>query len=193
VGYPERINLAFDSEEMALRLLWKGAFAKVNHGSFRVAGTDTITFAKGIPFYRLKSLDANWPYKSKTNYMFPLDHGYQYRGYHLDKKRRPTFRYHYGDVSVEDFFEAIEEEKGKAYFRRTFTFDTPDAQEMFYFRAATGQKITPQSEGVYSVDQLTIRIPKGQKAIVRKGDTSDLLIPLELPKGKSTFTLEYQW
>ncbi|MEM7015497.1 MAG: hypothetical protein AAF585_28900, partial [Verrucomicrobiota bacterium] len=35
VGYPERVSLAFDSEEMALRLLWKGEFASINHGSFQ--------------------------------------------------------------------------------------------------------------------------------------------------------------
>ncbi|MFK7911410.1 MAG: c-type cytochrome [Akkermansiaceae bacterium] len=193
VGYPERINLAFDSEEMALRLLWKGAFAKVNNGSFRVAGTDTITFPKGIPFHRLKSMDAHWPYKGKTNYTFPQDHGYQYRGYHLDELRRPTFHYHYGEVKVEDFTVAIEKEKGKAKFRRTFSFDAAKAQDMFYFRAGSGKKITPQSPGSYTVDGLTIRVTGGQKAVIREGDPGDLLIPLELPKGKSTLTLEYQW
>ncbi|MDA0811232.1 MAG: c-type cytochrome, partial [Verrucomicrobia bacterium] len=35
VGYPERISLAFDSEEMAVRQLWKGEFADVDHGSFQ--------------------------------------------------------------------------------------------------------------------------------------------------------------
>ena len=57
VGYPERISLAFDTEEMAVRLLWKGEFASVNHGSFRARGGDRIAFPAGIPFHRLGSLD----------------------------------------------------------------------------------------------------------------------------------------
>ena len=93
VGYPERISLAFDSEEMALRQLWKGEFANVNHGSFRVRGDERIVFPAGIPFHRLASMDAAWPYKGKTNYEFPQDHGYQYRGYKLEKRKRPTFKY----------------------------------------------------------------------------------------------------
>ena len=42
--------------------------------------TDRIEFPPGIPFFELKSLDDEWPYKGKTNYSFPQDHGYQYRG-----------------------------------------------------------------------------------------------------------------
>ena len=193
VGYPERVNLAFDSEEMALRILWKGNFAKVNHGRFNVHGTDRINFPKGIPFHRLKSLDVHWPYKAKTNYRFPHDHGYQFRGYKLDALRRPTFHYFYGDVRVEDFFEAIEKEQGKAIFRRTFRFETPSAQKMFYFRAASGAHITKVSGGEYKVDKLHLRIVSGQGAIVREGDPGDVLIPLELPQGQSSLILEYQW
>ena len=34
VGYPERVSLAFDTQEMNLRLIWRGEFATVNHGRF---------------------------------------------------------------------------------------------------------------------------------------------------------------
>lgn len=193
VGYPERLNLAFDSEEMALRLLWKGTFANVNHGSFKVSGKQQITFPKGIPFHRLKSLDAHWPYKAKTNYLFPQDHGYQYRGYRLDNLRRPTFQYEYGGIQVEDFFETVEEEKGKARFKRTVNFESSDDQEPFYFRILAGKGITVQSDSDFRLGELKVRITSGQKAIVRKGDAGDVLIPVKVPKGKLTLTLEYQW
>ena len=50
-------------------------------------------------------MDDNWPYKGKTDFtLFHGDHGYQFRGYHLDAlQRRPTFQYQYGDIKVEDF------------------------------------------------------------------------------------------
>ncbi len=193
VGYPERISLAFDSEEMALRELWKGEFANVDLGSFRSRGTEKISFPAGIPFHRLKSLDDSWPYKGKSNYTFPQDHGYQFRGYHLDAQRRPTFRYHYGNIAVEDFFEDAHDKDGKPYFKRTFRFDTLEAQTPFYFRAAAGKKITKQSERTFTADALQLRITSEHNAIVRDGDSGEVLIPLTLPKGPSTLALEYQW
>ena len=71
VGYPQRISLAFDSEEMALRQLWKGEFANIDLGSFSPRGAEQIAFPRGIPFHRLKSPEESWPYKGKTNQAFP--------------------------------------------------------------------------------------------------------------------------
>lgn len=193
VGYPARINLAFDSGEMALRQLWKGDFANVDLGSFHPRGTETISLPPGIPFHRFTSLDENWPYKSKTNQAFPQDQGYQFRGYHLDTARRPTFLYHYGDIAVEDFFEDVRDKDGNAYFKRTLRFDTPAAQTPFYFRAAAGKKISAQSERTFTADKLQLRITSDHKGIIREGENGDVLIPLTLPKGRSTLTLQYQW
>ncbi len=193
VGYPERLNLVFDSEEMALRLLWKGSFASVHLGSFKLKGDAKIAFPPGIPFHRLKSLDNHWPYKSKTNYTFPQDHGYKFLGYRLDEKARPTFQFRYGDVTVDDFFEDVSEKGKGAKFKRTFSFDSPVAQKLFYFRAGAGQEIKSMPDKLYLIDKLQIRITSDHKGQIRKGNPGDLLIPLELPKGKSKLTIEYQW
>ncbi len=193
VGYPQRINLAFDSEEMALRQLWKGEFANVDLGNFRPRGTDLITLPKGIPFHRLSSLEASWPYRGKTNYLFPQDQGYQFRGYRLDALRRPTFIYHYGDIAVEELFEDAHDKDGKAFFKRTFNFDTPLEQVPFYFRAAAGKKVTALSDRMFSADQLQVRIVSEHKGVMRDGNPGEVLVPLTLPKGRSTLTLEYQW
>ena len=193
VGYPERISLAFDSQEMALRQLWKGEFANAQMGSFRPLGTDSITFPPGIPFHRLASLEDNWPYKGKTNHTFPNDHGYQFRGYHLDAMRRPTFRYLYGDVAVMDFFEDTKDKDGKAFFKRTLSFNTPVGQKPFYFRAAAGKNPLKKSDRDFSLGSLQLRITSDHQGMVRDGSPGEILIPLTLPKGRSTLTLEYQW
>ena len=192
VGYPERISLAFDSEEMALRLLWKGEFATVNHGSFRARGTDRISFPAGIPFHRLKSMDEFWPYKGKKNHLFPQDHGYQYRGYFLNEKKRPTFMYRYGEIAVEDFFEDLLDGQGNAYFKRTMTFVAPVKQEKFYFRVGAGKKIGRITEG-WKIDRLRVRLPKNSDVKVREGNPMELLVPLELPEGRTVMRLEYRW
>ncbi|MDG2122209.1 MAG: hypothetical protein P8J87_00835, partial [Verrucomicrobiales bacterium] len=191
VGYPERISLAFDTEEMAIRLLWKGEFASVNHGSFRARGGDRIAFPAGIPFHRLGSLDDAWPYKGKTDYLFPQDHGYQYRGYTLDKQKRPTFNYHYGEIAVTDYFEDHLDGEGNAYFRRTLTFTTPEAQAPFYFRAASGKEIKPAGPD-WQIDRLTLKIPN-QPTKIRQGDPMELLLPITLAAGTTTLSLDYHW
>lgn len=192
VGYPERISLAFDSEEMALRQLWKGEFANVENGSFHPRGGERIVFPAGVPFHRLASMDDLWPYKGKTNYTFPQDHGYQYRGYRLDKNKRPTFIYHYGEITVEDFFEDLLDADGKAYFKRTMSLAAPSKQEMFYFRVASGNEI--KSEGTdWQIDKLNLRLSGGQSGRVRDGDPKELLIPLEISEGKTILQLEYRW
>ncbi len=193
VGYPERINLMFDAGEMALRQLWKGEFATVDFGHFRPRGGELFSFPAGIPFHRLRSLDENWPSKGKANHSFPQDHGYQFRGYHLDAARRPTFLYRYGVVAVEDFFEDVRGQDGKVFLRRTLRFDTSAAPEPFYFRAAAGRNVAAQSTLSFTIDKLQIRLASGHEGIVRGGDTAELLIPLSLPEGRSTLSLEYQW
>lgn len=193
VGYPERINLAFDSGEMALRQLWKGDFASVDAGSFSVRGTDPVVLPPGIPFHRLQSLEENWPYKGKTNHAFPQDHGYEFRGYRLDAKRRPTFAYRYGDIAVEDFFEDVRDAAGNAFFKRTLRFDSPGEQPAFYFRAAAGKGVAKKGERTFGIGGLNLRITSAHTGLVREGDTGDVLIPLTLPKGTTTLTLEYQW
>lgn len=193
VGYPERIHLAFDAGEMALRQLWKGEFANVDFGHFRPRGTDLITLPPGIPFHRLQSLDDTWPRKGKSNHAFPQDLGYQFRGYHLDRDRRPTLLYRYGEIAVEDFFEDVRGQDGNPFFKRTLRFETTTDSAPFHFRAAAGPKIVRHSERHFAIDKLQLRITSHHTGVVREGETGDVLIPLTAPKGRSTLTLEYQW
>lgn len=192
VGYPSGINLAFDCEQMNLRQLWKHEFVNTNPGSFNPMGGERIQFPAGIPFHRLKTLDDFWPYKGKTDYLFPFDHGYQFRGYALDAQKRPTWTYFYGDIKVQEFFEDVLDENGKAFFKRYFVFDVAKPQALFYFRAASGQKIEAVNDG-FSADALTVRFVGEHKGVIRPGEPQELLIPLELPAGRSTLELEYRW
>ena len=43
------------------------------------------------------------------------------------------------------------------------------------------------------MEKLRLRITSEHRGIVREGETGDVLIPLTLPKGRSTLTLEYEW
>ena len=50
-----------------------------------------------------------------------------------------------------------------------------------------------QSDGTFLIDRLRVRITSKHAVVVRDGDPGELLIPLSLPAGHSTLTLEYQW
>jgi hypothetical protein len=94
---------------------------------------------------------------------------------------------------VEDFFEDVRDQDGKAYFKRTMRFEALAGQAPFYFRAAVGKKVTPQSGRNFTIDKLQLRITSDHKGMVREGDAGEVLIPLTLPEGRSTLTMEYQW
>jgi hypothetical protein len=193
VGYPERVNLVFDSGEMSLRQLWRGEFANVDFGTFHPRQGNSISLPPGVPFHRLQSPDENWPYKGKTNPLFPQDHGYQWQGYTLDTKRRPTFRYRYGEINVEDFFEDIRDEKGLAHFKRTLRFTSPAQQSEFHFRAAAGKNAVKLSEHEFRIEKLILHLPEAIKALIRQGSPTEVLLPLTLPKGETKLVLDYAW
>ena len=174
-------------------MLFRSDFASVSPGHFRPRGTDLVTLPPGVPFHRLASEDEPWPFKGKTNHAFPHDHGYQFRGYHLDAKRRPTFRYQFGEVAVEDFFEDVRDREGKAFFRRTLKFTSAKPEPPFVFRAAAGKAVRQASERDFLIDALRLRVTSDHRGKMRPGEPGDVLIPIVPTAGHSILNLEYQW
>ena len=73
------------------------------------------------------------------------------------------------------------------------SFESPRAQKKFFFRVASGSKITKKSETSFVVDRLTVTFDGAGHAVVRKGEPKELLIPCTLPQGKLILTLDYKW
>ena len=106
--------------------------------------------------------------------------------------------YRYGDIRVEEFFEDLLDDDKNAYFRRTFTFNAPQASDEFAFRAASGESVKQierddASPASYMVDRMKVTIHRPNAGQIRDGDPQELLVPLKLPAGKTTLVLEYQW
>ena len=70
------------------------------------------------------------------------------------------------------------------------TFTAPANTAPFFFRAACGTKVAATGLQAYQADKLTFRVLGTQAGQVRDGE---VLLPLNLPAGTSTLTLEYQW
>lgn len=193
VGYPEKANLAFDANDMRLALIWQGAFIDAarhrtgrGQGFEKPLGTNVIQGPPGPPFAVLDSESAAWPKETGKAA------GWQFRGYSLDAKRRPTFRYTWNDLSIEDYPIAVAAEPD-AGFRRTVTVHAEKSAEHLFFRAAVGKQIK-ETDGTFAVDEtLKLKFP-GSKPIIRSSDNqTELLVPLTFSGNEAKFVEEMTW
>jgi mono/diheme cytochrome c family protein len=193
VGYPGRLNAAFDAEEMRLALLWRGRFLNAGPhwsvqgmGQIRPLESNVVVFPRGPAFAALPDANAPWPAEGDK----PAD--LQFRGTQLDAQKRPTLLYSLRAVSVEDFMSPVVT-AGRAGLRRTLTLTGP-VPDGVYFRVAAG-RIAPGRGNTWRLDgTLTIRVSGGGKAFTRgRGDRQELLIPVRFASGSQLLEIEYVW
>jgi len=195
VGYPAKLNLAFDANEMRLAMIWHGAFIDgARHWTGRGAGFEkplgdnVFNLAPGAPFAQLEGSQAPWPTTP------PRESGYRFRGYRLGEKRNPTFLYSAGDVQIEDYPAPIGESD---YFvlKRALSLSSASPPANLWFRAASAGKIETQSDGAFKIDdRLTLRIDvPGKPEIRNSGGKAELLVPVVFDSGKAMFTVTYDW
>jgi mono/diheme cytochrome c family protein len=198
VGYPGGFNLAFDADEVALALLWHGAFIDAGkHWEGRGAGFQSplgdhlLSLHRDVPFAALESINAAWPKKDAS------EQGYKFAGYRLNKKRKPTFRYRFGSIEIEDHPEPVPGILDPS-LKRTFTLRSKAEKPALLFLAATGMNaIKPLKDGWYQIDnrmQVRVSSPAGGKPIVRKnGSRWELLLPVTFTGNEATVTQECKW
>lgn len=193
VGYPEKLNLAFDAHEIRVALLWQGPFMDASkHRSGRGDGFQPplgyaqVKWTPGAPFASLTTTDAPWPADTGRKA------GYQFRGYNLDDKLRPTFRYTFGDVQVEDYFVAVPM-GDDAVFKRTVTVRSEKSPANLFFRAAAAAKIEEKGDSYLVDGKVRIKIT-GVKATLRaSGNQTELLVPVVFNKKEAKFAEELSW
>ncbi|MFN0079645.1 MAG: PA14 domain-containing protein [Prosthecobacter sp.] len=191
VGYPGGINLAWSAESMNLALLWRGAFIDAaKHWNSRGGGhqpplgydvlqpTGEVTPA----FFITDKPDAAWPKWDKTKRY----DGLAWKGYALDAKRSPTFRYTWHDAEIEESF-TVEgngnQPDGNAKVIRTLKVSGKLPANAWY-RIASGQ-FEPKDDSflIKGVKPFLITTASAQIA------GSNLVIPAK----PGTMTITYQW
>jgi cytochrome c2 len=196
VGYPEKANLAFDANQLRLALIWHGKFIDAaKHRQDRGAGyegplgDDVVALVSGAPFASLASADAPWPTESGKAA------GYRMAGYSLDAQQRPTFRYLFGSIQVEDYPIAVSREPEPS-LKRTITLRSEKPIPPLWFRAAIGERIEKSNQG-YQVDgALTLRfeIPGEAQPVIRKNSgKQELLIPIQVTGNEARLVEEIVW
>ncbi len=183
VGYPERLNLAFDAENLRPALVWRGAFIDaarhwVGRGSgFQgPLGDEILPLPQGAAWAVLKSSQDSWPARSAT------ESGLRFRGYRLGADRRPTFHYTLADgTRVDDFYRPTTGGVRPNLERRIALSERKANGGELYFRAAVGKRITPLDGDWFEIDGLwRVRIVGGAgRPIVRNGAGGrELIVPL---------------
>jgi len=201
VGYPEKANLAFDADEMRLALIWQGAFIDAarhrtgrGEGFEKPLGSNVVHGPPGPPLAVLESESSVWPKETGKAA------GWQFRGYSLDDKRRPTFRYAWNGLTIEDYPVAVAEPGGAdASFRRTITIHSEQPVERLFFRAAVGKKITESNRAgekgtAYVIDEtLKLKFPDAKPIIRVSEQKAELLVPLTFTGNDAKFVEEITW
>ena len=203
VGFPEQLNYAFNAETGTLTAIWKGDFVRVNRGgqgsgNFNPA-VKHAQLAQDVTFHDLPDEKSAWPLRpvmskeapANPDPLYPKNHGYQFKGYHTDDTGIPTFMYLSGEVNIEDR-SAPEKADKNPRLVRTLSFDSPAARTV-WFRALTG-KVEAESKTQFKTPELRLVIPAVPTVLRPTADSksSELLLKLEIPKGKSTRSLTYE-
>ena len=204
VGFPEKLNYAFNAETGTLSAIWDGEYVKVNRsgqgsGSFNPAGKFT-QLAQDVSFFALPDEKTAWPLRPAMSKeapvnpdpLYPKNRGYQFKGYFMDDDSIPTFMYRTGDIEIEDRSTAgTGENKGRLI--RILTIKSPTEQTI-WFRALTG-KIEAESKRSFKSPELRLGIPTSHTLLrptPANPKLSELLLKLEIPKGESKQTFTYE-
>jgi mono/diheme cytochrome c family protein len=193
VGYPEQVHLAFDANEMRLAMLWQGAFMDATRhwtdrgaGSEPPAGDNIVHLHGGAAFAVLDSMATAWPTAA------PKAQGYRFLGYQLTPDDRPTFRYSFSGVEVEDFPNPVAGKEGT--LRRTLSLTATMPANNLYFRAAAAGKIEKLEGGWFRIDGGWKVHLEGSEPTVRKSAGHDeLLVPVRFADGNAKIIEEIVW
>ncbi len=203
VGFPEKLNYAFNAETGTLSALWRGDFVRVNRGGQGSGGFNpaakSVQFAQDISFYDLPDEKTAWPLRpvmtkdapTNPDPLYPKNLGYQFKGYEMDEASIPTFCYRSGDTTIQDRAVAQLSEK-KSRLVRTLTFDSPN-QRTVWFRALTG-KVEAESRTRFKTNELRLGVPDVPTMLRPTIDAkaSELLLKFDIPQGKSTQSITYE-
>lgn len=192
VGYPEQANIAWDAGNMSLSMIWKNEFIDASKhwvgrgpGNQSPLGDSVVKFEANAPIAVLDKFDAAWP----TSIARQRD--YHFKGYNLNSAGQPAFRYHFGDVSVEDQPTPTKSSQNSVGLSRRLSIKIEKPTKGLVFRFAAG-KIAAVDGGYVIDDQLRLGIKGATVKLIEVGGKQELRA--ELPEvGEVTIIEELSW
>jgi hypothetical protein len=178
VGSPENVHYTYDLDRGMLVQVWRGGFLDATsmwhdrgNGCSRPRGTVQYLGKAAFTLAKLSSADAAWLSDTTGT-------GYHPKGYVLDDKDRPTFKYFLYGAAVTDAVRVISEGHG---VHRELTVATP--VDGLYAKLAQGRTIESLSKDMYIIDgksyYLQLEDAGGEKPVIRDADgLKELIIPV---------------
>lgn len=175
VGTPEGVHYTYDLDNGAIVQAWRGGFLDATpmwhergDGSSRPTGSLQLFGKPVLNIARLSSLSAPWVTDTAGT-------GFRTKGYRLDNKDRPAFRYQVYGAMVND---AIRVSDNNGGLSREITIENPPGD--LYVRLAECKTAEDAGNGLYILDdrsyylkiddaggaQVTIRDNNGKKEIL---------------------------
>ncbi|MFO0867637.1 MAG: c-type cytochrome [Pirellulales bacterium] len=195
VGYPSKIHLAFDAQELRLALLWQGAFIDAaRHWTDRGVGyqpplgDNVLKLPAGAEWAVLDNNESPWPTESVRTL------GGHFRGYRLNAQREPIFLYDIGAFHIEDHPRPLSaSDQGRLV--RTLTITRRGGAGKLWFRAAVGESIQ-ERDGAYQVaGQYVVKVTGTDPPprIRQQGARWELLVPVTADTTPRTLVQEIVW
>jgi len=151
VGYPEKVNLAWDAENFRLALVWRGPFIDAGRhwtgrgqGFQPPLGDDLVAPDAAAAIEVLADIDAAWPDA-------PRSRAARFGGYTLDRAGRPTLAWSLGGMTIEEGFEPTRV-AGREVVRRTIRLRGRPDDGTVVFRAAVAATIEDAGDGWQRID-----------------------------------------
>ncbi|MEM7392526.1 MAG: PA14 domain-containing protein [Verrucomicrobiota bacterium] len=203
VGYPGGLNLCWDADVMNLSMLWRGGFMDAGRhwsgrgsGSQAPSGSEVTEVGKGFPLMEVNSPETAWLNEAhKVAYKYAKDSAernsektfigrhpdYRFKGYSLDEKRFPTFKYRFKQLEVSDRFRPAGP-AGHPFMERTLSFHG-EAGPNTQFRIA---RDASDAGGAVTSNGLTISVKGGE--FLLRGQEAFVEV-----KGGTTLKITYAW
>ncbi|HEX8549605.1 MAG TPA: family 16 glycoside hydrolase [Cytophagaceae bacterium] len=180
VGEPSGVNYSLDLSNGSILQIWKGMFYnatgmwKGRSGELGMTPMGSVIELDGAPLIAaLASETSPWPDSLRGEDNFSL------KGYTLDQDGRPTIKYTYNGLTLEDKSGAGE--GGKVLNRAIKISNIKNGNGKVWIRIASGSKIMKLKDGSYSVNdnEFYIKPSKATKVLVRSsGGKDEILVPV---------------
>ncbi|MCC5939222.1 MAG: DUF1080 domain-containing protein [Lunatimonas sp.] len=180
LGEPVGVNFAYDLQLGTPLSIWRGGFLDTapmwrqrGESQLMVPTGAMVALAGGPTIAKLPSQQSAWPDSLSADLL-------QIQGYVLNRTRRPTFKYVFDQVAVEDYFEP--DMDGRA-LTRTLTYKNQGRASDFWVRILCAESIDPMGEGTYLVNKgayyLKLVHPELPGMVIRNTDAGqELMVPL---------------
>ncbi len=144
VGYPEHVNIAWDANDLCLKLIWHGRFIDASkhwrgrgQGKQSPLGIHVMKLEKQTPWAIHSGRLEQWPQGTAR------ERGFRFVGYRLDKKQRPIFMYRHNQYEISEQFIPLPSSKTEANLKRIFTLKSEknNPTGKISFLVASGKKV----------------------------------------------------